>query len=191
MSSSSSLTVAVLSPCDNPALAGMPKGMPGVEFIVANDLETFQASPNLADVEALMFCPPADPALLDELWPHVPRVKWCHGFFAGVDSLANFMPRLAEKGVPLSNGRGAFSQSLAECTPPFPHPHTPLLRVRHRRWQPHHPHRPAFARAADVMAAAFHFNKQIPRCQRNRVERKWDKFVMDTVEGKTMGFLGL
>ena len=41
------------------------------------------------------------------------------------------------------------------------------------------------------MAAAFHFNKQIPRCQQNRVERKWDKFVMDTVEGKTMGFLGL
>jgi len=130
MSSSSSLTVAVLSPCDNPALAGMPKGMPGVEFIVANDLETFQASPNLAEVEAIMFCPPADAALLDELWPHVPSVKWCHGFFAGVDSLANFMPRLAEKGVPLSNGRGAFSQSLAECTPCFPHPHTPLLRVR-------------------------------------------------------------
>ena len=137
MSSSSSLTVAVLSPCDNPALAGMPKGMPGVEFIVANDLETFQASPNLADVEALMFCPPSDPALLDQLWPHVPSVKWCHGFFAGVDSLANFMPRLAEKGVPLSNGRGAFSQSLAECTPPLPHPTRPcgyvvatLLRVR-------------------------------------------------------------
>ena len=128
MSSSSSLTVAVLSPCDNPALAGMPKDMPGVEFIVANDLETFQASPNLADVEALMFCPPSSPALLDELWPHVPRVKWCHGFFAGVDSLANFMPRLAEKGVPLSNGRGAFSQSLAECTPPSHTrctPHTP------------------------------------------------------------------
>ena len=144
MSSSSSLTVAVLSPCDNPALAGMPKGMPGVEFIVANDLETFQASPNLADVEALMFCPPSDPALLDELWPHVPKVKWCHGFFAGVDSLANFMPRLAEKGVPLSNGRGAFSQSLAECTPHFPHtPHAPAGTLLQHAEGPaycYHPH---------------------------------------------------
>ena len=40
-----------------------------------------------------------------------------------------------------------------------------------------------------VMAAALHFNKQIPRCQKNREEKKWDKFVMDTLDGKTIGFL--
>lgn len=40
-----------------------------------------------------------------------------------------------------------------------------------------------------AMAAALHFNKQIPRCQDNRRNRKWDKFVMDTLDGKTIGFL--
>ena len=43
--------------------------------------------------------------------------------------------------------------------------------------------------AAYAMAAALHFNKQIPRCQQNRKNRKWDKFVMDTLDGKTIGFL--
>ena len=77
----------------------------------------------------------------------------------------------------LQNGRGAFSESLAEY----------------------------------VMAAALHFNKQIPRCQANRKAQKWDKFVMEvsnphpiltlpspvrhpilsqTLDGKTIGFLG-
>jgi sodium/hydrogen exchanger 8 len=40
-----------------------------------------------------------------------------------------------------------------------------------------------------AMAAALHFNKQIPRCQQNRKEKRWDKFVMDTLDGKTIGFL--
>ena len=39
------------------------------------------------------------------------------------------------------------------------------------------------------MAAAMHFNKQIPRCQENRKKKQWDKFVMDTLDGKTIGFL--
>ena len=125
--------VAVVSPPDNPALASMPT-VDGVEFIVANDIVTFQANPRLSEASALMFVPPASPALLPELWPLLPNAKSAHCFFAGVDSLSGFMPSLTDAGVPLSNGRGAFSESLAEY----------------------------------VMAAALHFNKQIPRCQGNR-----------------------
>jgi hypothetical protein len=103
--------VAVVSPADNPALAAMPT-VEGVEFIVANDVAAFCAAPRLGEAEALMFLPPASPALLPELWPHVPNVKWFHSFFAGVDSLSGFMPTLVEAGVPLSNGRGAFSVTI-------------------------------------------------------------------------------
>jgi hypothetical protein len=103
--------VAVVSPADNPALAAMPT-VEGVEFIVANDVATFCVAPRLGEAEALMFLPPASPALLPELWPHVPNVKWFHSFFAGVDSLSGFMPTLVEAGVPLSNGRGAFSVTI-------------------------------------------------------------------------------
>jgi hypothetical protein len=110
----------------------------------------------------VVFVPPAKPDTLAQLWPHIPRVAWAHCFFAGVDSLAPMMPKLAAavhliacrysmqiaphidtimsppvhgteaavlQGVPLTNGRGAFSDSLAE-------------------W---------------VMCAALHFNKQVQR----------------------------
>ena len=111
-----SRVVAVVSPLSNPALAAMPT-VAGVEFIIGDDLATFQASPRLADCCAIMFLPPASPAVLPELWPHVPNVKWFHSFFAGVDSLRGFFPTLAEARVPLSNGRGAFSVKFEQFIP--------------------------------------------------------------------------
>ena len=56
----------------------------------------------------------------------------------------------------VSNGRSAFSKSLAEY----------------------------------ALMAMLHFNKQVPRCQQNRLDQKWDKFTMDVIEGKTVGFVG-
>lgn len=45
----------------------------------------------------------------------MPKLRWAHGFYAGVDVIADFAREdLAHVGVPLSNGRGAFSSSLAE-----------------------------------------------------------------------------
>ena len=45
----------------------------------------------------------------------MPNLKWAHGFYAGIDPIASFaLDDLAPRGVPLSNGRGAFSSSLAE-----------------------------------------------------------------------------
>jgi len=41
-----------------------------------------------------------------------------------------------------------------------------------------------------VMTSCLYFNKQIQRCQANREQKVWDKFVMDTLYGKTIGFVG-
>jgi len=41
-----------------------------------------------------------------------------------------------------------------------------------------------------VLTAALHFSKQVPRCIANREARRWDKFVMAELRGKTMGFVG-
>lgn len=90
----------------------------------------------------------------------MPNVRWVHSFFAGVDALAPFIKAHLTDGagaaIPLTNGKGAFSDSLAE-------------------W---------------VMTAILHFNKQIPRVISNRKTKVWDKFVMDTVAGKTLGIVG-
>ena len=41
-----------------------------------------------------------------------------------------------------------------------------------------------------ALAAALHFNKQIPRCMQNKRDRLWDKFVMGELRGLTLGTLG-
>ena len=85
------------------------------------------------------------------------NIQWVHSLFAGVDALSSFTAsHLSPNNVTLTNGRGAFSSSLAEY----------------------------------VMAAALHFNKSIPRLQSNQKHKTWEKFVMPTLKGKTMGFVG-
>jgi phosphoglycerate dehydrogenase-like enzyme len=41
-----------------------------------------------------------------------------------------------------------------------------------------------------VLAACSYFNKDISRLQRNREARKWDRFTMGELRGKTMGIVG-
>jgi phosphoglycerate dehydrogenase-like enzyme len=50
--------------------------------------------------------------LVQEVWKMAPRVKWVHSRAAGLDGL--LFPELVESPVPLTNGRGVFSQSLGE-----------------------------------------------------------------------------
>ena len=104
--------VAVVSLPDHPALADMPHD--AAEFIVGDSVEAL--GPRLAAAEALMWVPGSPPALLTTLWEggHVPKARWVHSFFAGVDALGPFMrgPLASRPDVSLTNGRGAFSSSL-------------------------------------------------------------------------------
>ncbi len=162
--------VAVVCPPDaSPDLLDAMRPLPPrCEVILANDAATFLDDPRFPRVNALMFVAAGgDVTLLPKLFDAAPpgRIQWVHSLFAGVDALAPFCQshllapgRSAEghRDVPLTNGRGAFSESLGEY----------------------------------VMAACLHFNKQVPRCQANRASKTWDKFVMPTLKGKTIGFLG-
>ena len=162
--------VAVVCPPDaSPDLLDAMRPLPPrCEVILANDAETFFDDPRFPRVNALMFVAAGgDVSLLPKLFDAVPAggIQWVHSLFAGVDALAPFCqshllaPGLLANnhhGIPLTNGRGAFSESLGEY----------------------------------VIAACLHFNKQVPRCQVNRASKIWDKFVMPTLKGKTIGFLG-
>ena len=68
-----------------------------------------------------------------------------------------------------------------------------LYRELHRRVEARRLEcRSAFSKslAEYALMAMLHFNKQVPRCQQNRLDQKWDKFTMDVIEGKTVGFVG-
>jgi phosphoglycerate dehydrogenase-like enzyme len=77
----------------------------------------FESDPRLDSVSSIMFVAAGgDASVLTPLFDRCPGVKWCHSLFAGVDALAPFIAdRLVSRPeVSLSNGKGAFSSSLAE-----------------------------------------------------------------------------
>jgi len=108
--------IAVVSPRNNPALASAPKDR--ADLLIADNLETMLGYGDLLQrAEGLLWIPPGPPPLLTELWQggHLPACKWVHGFYAGVDAIDGFVKTcLVDSEVPLTNGRGAFSESLAE-----------------------------------------------------------------------------
>ena len=156
------MQICLLLPA-NPA-AGLLAALPAssehytiVPIEIGKPIEEIDASA----VTALVWVPPTPPTRLIAAFDHLMvngRLQWVHALSAGVDSLADFISsRLANSPtVQLTNGRGAFSSSLAEY----------------------------------VMAACLQHNKQMRRCESNRRNGTWDKFVMGTLKGRTMGFVG-
>lgn len=108
--------VVVLCPRDHPALGALPRGV--ANFVIGHDAASLD--PHLLPLAEALLVLPYDQAAVTgagELLRggRLPKVRWVHCYTAGVDKLSGFMSGpLAEAGLPLSNGRGAFSSSLAE-----------------------------------------------------------------------------
>jgi len=149
------LYIAVVTPLESDAVKCLPK-LPGVTTITGNDVDTFRNFASFKEISAIVWISPGNVKCLEELVTSCP-ITWLHSFSAGVDHIGPFIKQyLQGTDIVLTNGRGAFSNSLAEY----------------------------------VMAGALYFNKQWARSQENKRLKKWDKFVMPQLDGKTMGFVG-
>jgi phosphoglycerate dehydrogenase-like enzyme len=80
-----------------------------VDIQAGSDLEFLKAHAPNADV--LLNAGP-EGNLLQAVFPFAKKVRWVHTLSAGVDKL--LFPELVESPVPLTNGRGAFKDGLAE-----------------------------------------------------------------------------
>ncbi|KAA8493913.1 D-2-hydroxyacid dehydrogenase [Porphyridium purpureum] len=168
-------TVLLFAPAGSPALESIPRDnallRDHVDLVRVNEVHELEEAlagkkdgSALNPPDAVLFIPPGNAELLRKVWLEnkLKEVRWVHCFYAGVDLLKPFIsdcllnPDGSDTGVPLTNGRGAFSSSLAEY----------------------------------AVTAMLHFNKQVPRCQANKAEHKWDKFVMDVVDRKSVVFVG-
>jgi len=89
-----------------PLLDRMPEGVSFVEGITAADF-----AGSLAEADAIMSWG-AKRDVMAELLAGAPKLRWIHSRSAGLDGL--LFPELVESTVPLTNGRGVFSQSLGE-----------------------------------------------------------------------------
>ncbi|HXA49765.1 MAG TPA: D-2-hydroxyacid dehydrogenase [Candidatus Acidoferrum sp.] len=82
---------------------------PETSLAVGNNKEAFE---NLAgDADVILSWSLSGP-MLREVFGMAPRVKWVHSRSAGLDTV--LFPELIASPVPLTNGKGVFSQSLGE-----------------------------------------------------------------------------
>src|SRR5277367_926970 len=80
-----------------------------VDYVEGTKLADFEAS--VAEAEVILSWG-AKRDLIAQLLAGAPKLRWIHSRSAGLDSL--MFPELVESPVPLTNGRGVFSQSLGE-----------------------------------------------------------------------------
>ena len=102
------IIVLVLADPAGPQLA-MLHALPGATISAGNTPAAFERTAPHASV---ILHGSSNAALLREVWPMAPRVRWVHTLSAGLDGL--LFPALVESPVPLTNARGAFSDALAE-----------------------------------------------------------------------------
>jgi phosphoglycerate dehydrogenase-like enzyme len=102
------LRVFVLGRPDDPSLSCLREPQPGVTFTIGSTREAFAGSSG-ADVIVVAA---GGRALLEQVWPLAPSVRWVHTCTAGIEHV--LFPALAESPVPLTNARGVFSRALAE-----------------------------------------------------------------------------
>ncbi len=103
------LTVLVLADPGEPELALLESLPEGTRVAAGKVPEAFQNLAPEADVILSWFAPRE---LLQAVWSISPRVRWVHSASAGVENV--LFPALIESDVPVTNGRGLYSDSLAE-----------------------------------------------------------------------------
>jgi phosphoglycerate dehydrogenase-like enzyme len=101
-------TVWVLARAGDPGLPPLDPAPPGVTFVIGDKPEHFAKAP---PAEAMFVCS-LGRHKLEPVFPLAPGLRWIHSRSAGIERL--LFPALVESPVPLTNGRGVFSASLAE-----------------------------------------------------------------------------
>ena len=102
-------TILVLANPTDPQLAMLQGLPPKTSLAVGKTVEAFERAALDADV-ILNWGGSRD--LLREVFLMCPRIRWVHSKAAGLDTM--LFPELVGSPVPLTNGRGVFSQSLGE-----------------------------------------------------------------------------
>jgi phosphoglycerate dehydrogenase-like enzyme len=101
-------TVWVLARAWDAGLRALDPAPPGVAFVVGDEPEHFREAP---PPDALFVCS-LGRRKVEPVFALAPRLRWVHSRSAGIERL--LFPALVESPIPLTNGKGVFSASLAE-----------------------------------------------------------------------------
>ena len=128
----------VLARPEDKGLPVLGEAEPGATFVVGSRPIDFEGR---AEPDAILACS-SDRSALESAFRRAPSVRWVHSRSAGLDAV--LFPALVESDVPLTNGRGVFSRSLAEFVIGavlfFAKDFRRLVESQHRgAWQPFEP----------------------------------------------------
>lgn len=114
----------------------------------------------------ILFLVDAPPTLLADVISLAPRLRWIHSYLAGVDGLClqlRQIPSASDPSTPMSKSGLIVTNAKGVFSSSL---------------------------KEYTIAAIMHFAKQVPRLQRNKQERKWERFIMGEIKGLTVGFVG-
>ena len=103
------ITLLVLADPGEPELQMLQRLPKSTEVVIGNRFEDLEPAVPSADI---LFCWFGKRELMKKILRQAARVRWIHSLTAGMDNV--LFPALVESRVPLTNSRGAFSQSLGE-----------------------------------------------------------------------------
>lgn len=132
------VTIWVLTRGNDASLRVLDEAGPGVRYVFGAAAADFAAA---APPDAILVCSMGR-AALEPVLALAPGARWIHSRAAGLDSV--LFPALVASDVPLTNGRGVFSASLAEFAIAallyFARDFPRLLRSQRRAaWEPFEP----------------------------------------------------
>ncbi len=102
------ITIVALSDPARPQLQRL-RELPSVNTTAGQHIDALRSAAPDADIILNWL---GNRPLLRELWRLAPRVRWVHYMWAGLDGV--LFPELLESTVPVTNGRGVFSEGLGE-----------------------------------------------------------------------------
>jgi phosphoglycerate dehydrogenase-like enzyme len=103
------IEVAVLADPADPSLRRLETARDVARFSVSPDATALFAQ--VPDAEVLFYCA-GGRAPFEAAFLGLPRLRWVHSRWAGLDGL--WFPALRESDLPVTNSRGVFSRTLAE-----------------------------------------------------------------------------
>lgn len=103
------IDVVVLADPADPSLRRLDAARDLARFVVGLNVPALLGQ--ALDAELLLYCAGGRESL-EAAFHGLPRLRWVHCRWAGLDGL--LFPALVESEIPLTNGKGAFSRTLAE-----------------------------------------------------------------------------
>lgn len=139
---------------------------PDFQVICGSSSADLAKQKTLVEKAEIIFMLDAPAIILAHVIPFAPNLRWIHSFFAGVDGICSQLKQLRsidEPGMSMTQNNLLVTNAKGVFSSSL---------------------------KEYVIAAILYFAKQVPRLEKNKQDKKWERFIMGEIKGLTVGFVG-